>query len=55
MERYNPKFTEEKWQKFWSKKKSFAASINNKSKKFATRKTFVLIYIIKKHYFEYFL
>ena len=34
MERYNPKFTEEKWQKFWSKKKSFAASINNKSKKF---------------------
>ena len=34
MERYNPKFTEEKWQKFWSKNKSFAASVNNKNKKF---------------------
>jgi len=34
MERYNPKFTEEKWQKFWSKNKSFVASINNKNKKF---------------------
>ena len=34
MERYNPKFTEEKWQKFLSKNKSFAASVNNKNKKF---------------------
>ena len=34
MERYNFKTTEEKWQTFWSKNKSFKTNLDNKKKKF---------------------
>ncbi len=34
MERYNFKLTEEKWQKFWQKEKSFATKIEKNKKKF---------------------
>ena len=32
--RYNFKLTEEKWQSFWQKNKSFKAEINHKKKNF---------------------
>ena len=34
MERYNFKSTEEKWQKFWEKEKTFSTKIDKKKKKF---------------------
>ena len=34
MERYNFKLTEEKWQKFWEKEKTFSTRIDKKKKKF---------------------
>ncbi len=34
MERYNFKITENKWQKFWDKKKFFKSEINNQQEKF---------------------
>ena len=34
MERYNFKSTEEKWQEFWDKEKTFSTKINKKKKKF---------------------
>ena len=34
MDRYNFKTTEEKWQKFWGKNKTFKSSINKEKKKF---------------------
>ena len=34
MERYNFKLTEEKWQKFWDKEKTFSTKIDKKRKKF---------------------
>ena len=34
MERYNFKITENKWQKFWDKKKIFKSEINNQQEKF---------------------
>ena len=33
MERYNIKNVEKKWQDIWSKKKPYAAVLNNKKKK----------------------
>ena len=34
MERYNFKTIEEKWQKFWSEKKTFSTKIDKNKKKF---------------------
>ena len=41
MERYNIKNVEKKWQDIWSKKKTYAAVLNNKKKSYIALKCFL--------------